>query len=56
MGKAEGQVCSKEGRGAGEQSHCPKADEPCSAEQVVGARKSAMGSGEEGWSYGAVES
>jgi hypothetical protein len=43
MGEAEGEVCAKEGLSASEESRRPKADEPGSAEEVVGACESALG-------------
>ena len=50
MGKAEGQVRAKEGLSASEESHRPKADEPCSAKEVVGTLKGSLGCSEKNWS------
>jgi hypothetical protein len=48
MGKAEGQVRAKEDLSASEEGPCTETDESGSAEEVVGARESAVGGGEEG--------
>ena len=54
MGKAEGQVRAKEGLSASEEGHRSKADEPCRAKEVIGARENAVGGGKEGWREGFV--
>jgi hypothetical protein len=43
LGEAEEQVCHNKDRSADEETHCSEADESGSAEEVIGARESAVG-------------